>query len=191
MPADPASPSVIFARALIGQQPTPDQLATLDPAWAEALDAARQATPVNCRAALILARLGNTSLDRLIATLRGEPPQETSAAHASAQPAGLQYGHPHTSPPAALTLTVDAAPTLTVDLVSTALRNSLVKVGDFHLSPRAASFHLPSRARDPGTAHLSSRACDTGTTHLSSRSEARDLTLTSSTGRHESLAGAG
>jgi hypothetical protein len=73
MPLDPASPSVLFVRALLGESPPPDQLATLDPAWADLIQAALKATPTARRAALVLAKAGHTDLDRLLDVLSGHP----------------------------------------------------------------------------------------------------------------------
>jgi hypothetical protein len=69
MPLDPASPSVIFVRTLLGENPTEDQLEALDPGWAEFVQAAQEVTPVNRRTALLLARSGLTDTDRLFEVL--------------------------------------------------------------------------------------------------------------------------
>jgi hypothetical protein len=76
MPLDPTNPSLIFIRALLGESPTPDQLASLDSGWAELVQAAQHATPVNRRAALILAKSGQADTDHLLEVLRGQPTSE-------------------------------------------------------------------------------------------------------------------
>ena len=73
MPLDPDDPSRIFVHALAGHLPTPDQLLALDPRWAEPIQAAIDAIPVNRRAALLLAKSGISDVDRLLAVLRGNP----------------------------------------------------------------------------------------------------------------------
>src|SRR5215213_2119641 len=73
MPLDPTNPSLIFVRTLEGHLPTENQLANLDPLWAEPIQAAIDATPTSRRAALTLAKSGVADVDRLIAVLRGNP----------------------------------------------------------------------------------------------------------------------
>ena len=70
MPLDLDGSSVIFVNALRGQPPTDAQLATLDPRWSEPAQAAVDATAVNRRAALLVAKFG---VDRVVAVLRGQP----------------------------------------------------------------------------------------------------------------------
>jgi len=76
MSADTTSPAYVFVHALEGQLPTKKQLHDLDPDWSEPVQAAIAATPVNRRAALILAKSGITNIDRLTALLRGNPDPE-------------------------------------------------------------------------------------------------------------------
>ena len=76
MSADTTSPAYVFVHALEGQLPTKKQLHDLDPDWSEPVQAAIAATPINRRAALILAKSGITNIDRLTALLRGNPDPE-------------------------------------------------------------------------------------------------------------------
>jgi hypothetical protein len=68
---------VSFVRALLGETLAADQLATIDPGWTRLIQAALDATPVNGRAALIVAKSGQTDTDRLLEVVRPEtaPPE--------------------------------------------------------------------------------------------------------------------
>src|SRR5215204_6560889 len=70
MPHDPSSPSYIFVQALLGETPDPRRVARLDPTWRTLVQAAQQATPEVRRATLLLAKSGQTNLDRLLHALR-------------------------------------------------------------------------------------------------------------------------
>src|SRR5215217_8066877 len=70
MPADPASPSYLFVQALLGETPDPKRVARLDPTWRTLIQAAQEATPEVRRATLLLAKSGQTNLDRHLPTLR-------------------------------------------------------------------------------------------------------------------------
>src|SRR4051812_10663569 len=70
MPADPASPSYLFVQPLLGETVDSDLVATFDPPWRTLIQAAQAATPDVRRATLLLARSGQTNLDRLLHALR-------------------------------------------------------------------------------------------------------------------------
>ncbi|MFN8636952.1 MAG: YfjI family protein [Chloroflexota bacterium] len=70
MLGDTTNPSAIFARALQGLPPTPDQLASLDPAWQDAVQAAATASPKLRHAALVFIRAGVDNVEALVKILR-------------------------------------------------------------------------------------------------------------------------
>src|SRR3954447_7843399 len=70
MPADPASPSYLFVQTLLGETVDSDLVATFDPTWCTLIQAAQAATPDVRRATLLIARSGQTNLDRLLHALR-------------------------------------------------------------------------------------------------------------------------
>ena len=92
MSVDPSSPSVIFIHALLGQTPTPAQLTTLDPIWSELVQAALDATPDTRRATLLLAKSGQTNLNRLLSSLSAGPPPEQPADRPWPDP--IPFGRP-------------------------------------------------------------------------------------------------
>jgi hypothetical protein len=78
MPVDPTSPAYLFVQALLGETLTEVQLEDLDPTWAELIQAAQHATPINRRAALVQAKAGFTNLNHLLTILRPGTPAAPS-----------------------------------------------------------------------------------------------------------------
>lgn len=79
MPASADSSLRVFALALLGQTPTPEQLASLNHTWATAVNAALTATPEARQAAMAQARAGETRLAVLCDTLTRKAPPEPPA----------------------------------------------------------------------------------------------------------------